>query len=519
MNTDTDALPKSTAPVEPNGGLDSFECSLKLAFEMHNAGRSEEAEALCRVLEQIRPRNSQLLFLLGMILHKTGQSEEATQWLALAAQYSPGSARIFNGLGCAYQGTGDHARAAAAFEKALELEPQSADVLYNLGKSCYRLEQVDRATELFRRAVEIAPQDANSWNNLGKCLKELNRLDESIAAYDRAVELMPDYALARYGRAISLMAAGQLAEGFREYEWRWHSMTPRKFPQPAWQGETALDKTLFIHAEQGSGDAIQMARFIAAARERVGQVILECRPELTTLFQYSKCADITIPYGAPIPPFDYFVPMMSLPRALGITMETIPAQASYLQAPVCEGLPAAQTGCLKVGLAWAGNPNHHQDAARTILLEMLAPVLQTPGVVFYSLQQTVPQRDRACLETMPQIHSNLVFKDFLDTASVISEMHLIISVDTAVAHLAGALGKPTWLLLQHSPDWRWFLDRAETPWYPAMQLFRQAERGHWESPIQRVADALRILAGSTEIPIDMLQGVQTTSPTHRLSAL
>jgi tetratricopeptide (TPR) repeat protein len=517
MNTDT--LQKSTPSAGPNGEPDSFEESLKLAFEMHNAGRCEEAEALCRVLEKIHPRNSQLLFLLGMVLHKTGQDEEAVQWLDRAAQHRPGSARIYNGLGCACQGVGDHARAAAAFEKALELQPESADVFYNLGKSCYRLDQVDRATELFRRAVKINPHDANSWNNLGKCLKELNRLDESIAAYNRAVEIMPDYALAHYGRAISLMAAGRLLEGFREYEWRWHSMTPRKFPQPAWQGENAPGKTLLVHAEQGFGDAIQMVRFISAARERMGRVILECRPELTTLFQYAKCADVIIPHGAAIPPFDYFVPLMSLPRALGVTLDTIPAPTPYLQAPAHEGLPAAPVGCLKVGLAWAGNPHHHQDAARSLPLEALAPVLQVPDVAFYSLQASVPKRDESCLRSLSHvIHSDLRFKDFLDTASVIAEMHLVITVDTAVAHLAGALAKPTWMLVQHSPDWRWFLDRADTPWYPTMQLFRQAKRGHWEMPIQRVVDALRRLAGSTEVPIDILHGLQTILPAHNLAA-
>lgn len=505
--------------MKQNGALDSFEQSLRLAFEMHNAGRTEEAEALCRVLEKTRPRDSQLLFLLGMVLHKTRRDEEAVRWLSLAAQSRPGSARILNGLGCAYQGLDGHARAAATFEKALELEPQSADVLYNLGKSCYRLGQVDRAREHFSRAVEIAPRDANSWNNLGKCLKELNRLDESIAAYDRAVEIIPDYALARYGRAISLMAAGRLLEGFREYEWRWHSMTPRKFPQPAWPGEVAPGKTLFVHAEQGFGDAIQMARFISLARERVGSVILECRPELKTLFEYSKCADIVIPHGASIPRFDYYIPMLSLPRALGITRKTIPRLTPYLRAPAYEGLPLTPGGCLKVGLAWAGNPNHHQDAARSISLEALSPILQAPGVAFYSLQQSAPARGQSCLKSMTPLIHWMPFKDFLDTASLIAELDLIIAVDTAVAHLAGALARPVWMLVQHSPDWRWFLDRADTPWYPTMQLFRQTERDRWEPPIQRVADALRRLAGPAEFPLEILRGLQPASPARRLAVV
>ncbi len=218
--------------------MDSFDRSLKLAFEMQNAGRGPEAESLCRVLMHLRPQDAQLLFLLGMVLHKHGRDEEAVKWLTLAAQYQPQSARIFSGLGCAYQKLEDHSRAAAAFEKARELEPQSAATDYNLGNTCYKLGQVGKAEALFRSAVEKDPRDSASWNNLGKCLKELNRLEESIAAYDRALEIAPDYALARYGRAVSLLTAGRLPEGFRDYEARWHLITPRQFPQPEWTGES-----------------------------------------------------------------------------------------------------------------------------------------------------------------------------------------------------------------------------------------------------------------------------------------
>ncbi|HEY1789814.1 MAG TPA: GNAT family N-acetyltransferase [Verrucomicrobiae bacterium] len=469
---------------------DSFDQSLKLAFELHNAGRDEEAEALCRVLKTIRPGDGQLLFLLGMILHGKKQGTEAVQYLSLAAQHRPDSARIFKGLGCALQGLKDHARAAGAFERAIELQPQSADSYYNLGKSCYRLEQIERAQALFQQAVEMNPRDYNSWNNLGKCFKELNRLDESIQAYTRAVEIAPDYALARHGRAISLLAAGRLTEGFQEYEWRWRCLTPRKLPQPAWQGENAPGKTLFIHAEQGFGDAIQMARFVGRARERVGRVILECRPELARLFQYSNCADVVVPYGSSKHSFDCFIPMLSLPRALGIAGDSIPGETPYLKAPACETMLPVSSGQLKVGIAWAGNPNHHQDAARSISLHALSPILQAPDIAFYSLQHTVPSSDRPLLRELSNI-VNFTFQDFLESASLIGELDLVITVDTASAHLAGALGKPVWMLLQHSPDWRWFLDRDDTPWYPGMRLFRQAERNDWTVPIARVAEALR----------------------------
>jgi Flp pilus assembly protein TadD len=521
MNPNADEAKNQTGPAARNAQLmESFDRSLKLAFEMQNAGRGAEAESLCRVLMNIRPQDAQLLFLLGMVLHKAGRNEEAVEWLSLAAQYQPQSARIFGGLGCAHQKLGDHPRAATAFERALKLEPQSAATEYNLGGTCYKLGQVGKAEALFRSAVEKNPLDSACWNNLGKCLKELNRLDESIAAYNRALEIAPDYALARYGRAVSLLTAGRYPEGFRDYEWRWHLVTPRQFPQPEWSGNPAPGRTLLLHAEQGFGDAMQMVRFVPAARERVGRVILECRPGLEKLFQYSKCADTVIPYGTEIPPFDFRLSLISLPRVLGVTLDTIPNRTPYLQAPSCEWLPPAQPDRLKVGLAWAGNPEHHQDAARSLRLEQLAPILRVPGVVFYNLQQPVPTDDEVCLRQFSAaVQSNLKLADFVDTASVIAGMDLVISVDTAVAHLAGALGKPVWILLQHSPDWRWLLNRPDSPrgvitsnpnaqpapllhgaspWYPAAQLFRQAERNKWETPILRIAEMLQTKSGKRQ---------------------
>ena len=479
--------------------MDSFDRSLKLAFEMCNAGRLQETEALCRVLLPIRPHDSQLLFLLGMVLHKGDRDEEAVEHLSLAAKYQPQSARIFSGLGCAYQGLKDPSRAAAAFGRARQLEPKSGAIDYNLGNTCYKLGQVEQAEALFRSAVEKDPRDSASWNNLGKCLKELNRLDESLAAYDRALEISPDHAMARYGRAMSLLTVGRLPEGFRDYEERWHLITPRHFSQPKWTGKLAPSQTLLLYAEQGFGDAIQMARFIPAVRERVGSVVLECRPELLTLFQHSKCADFVIPYGAEIPPFDCRLSLISLPHVLGIALDTIPNRTPYLHAQFCDCLSPAQPGRLKVGLAWAGNPDHLQDAARSIRLEQLTPILQVPNVTFYSLQQAVAAADQPFLQRLPaSVHSNLNFADFLDTASVIAEMDLVIAVDTAVAHLAGAMGKPVWILLQHSPDWRWLMGREDSPWYPTARLFRQEKRNEWGIPVLRVVDALQTALTDTQ---------------------
>jgi len=470
--------------------MDHQQQVLKKAFAAHNAGRHEEAEVFCRKLVQAGLEDAQLFFLLGMVLHKTGRGAEAVQWLERAAPLQPHDARIFSGLGCVWQKLGDPAKAAGQFARAAELEPQQANHFYSLGNVVYQIGELEQATAAFQRAVELNPRDAESWNNLGKCLKELNRVDESIAAYDRALALQPDYLLARQGRSISLLTAGRLAEGFRDYELRWLTPRPREFSVPRWAGQPVPGRTLFLHAEQGFGDGIQSARYARLARERCGCVILECRPELKTLFQHSGVADEVIAFGEAIPPCDFYTSVISLPGLLGITLENIPSHTPYLQAPPTRELPAG-SGNLRVGLAWAGSPTHNDDAARSLPLAMLAPVFAVAGVTFYNLQMPVPKRDEPEMKKIPNLVDPGGFKDYLATASAVAAMDLVISVDTSVAHLAGALGKPVWTLIQFAPDWRWFQQFGEqTPWYPTMRLFRQPRRGDWLSVIARVATEL-----------------------------
>jgi hypothetical protein len=453
-------------------------------------------------LMQINPRDGQLLFLLGMVLQKMGRSTEALKYLEQAAGFEPQSARIFNGLGFVHQSVKDYSRAVENYEKAIGLGQRSADIFYSLGNACYNLDEVERAAASFRTAVELNPRDVASWNNLAKCLNDLNELEESRQTYDRALAADPDYALARYGRATCLLTAGRLEEGFREYnQWRISRTPPRQFTQPVWNGEPIPGKTLFLCAEQGFGDAIQAVRFIGRARERAARVILECRPELKTLFTCSGCADEVIAYGEAIPPFDCFISLLSLPGLLGAGMETIPRETPYLKAAPAGHLPAAPAGHLRVGLAWAGNPSHYNDAARSIRLAELAPLFRTPATTFYSLQLPVPAPDEALFRSL----SNIVdaaggFKDFRDTAAIVAELDLVIAVDTAVAHLAGALARPVWTLLPFSPDWRWFLAREDSPWYPTMRLFRQAQRGRWQPVIIRVAEELARFVPTMTIP-------------------
>jgi Flp pilus assembly protein TadD len=471
--------------------MDHPEDILKRAFAVHNAGRHDESEKLCRTLVAAGVKDGQLFFLLGMVLHKTSRGLEADQWLKQAAQLQPKDARIWSGLGVVWQKLGDFKQAAGYFAEATELEPGQANHFYGLGNAAYQSDQLERAATAFQRAVELAPQDAESWNNLGKCLKELNRIDEALAAYDRAVQLDPGYLKALQGRAISLLTAGRLAEGYRDYESRWRTIARRHFAMPAWDGRTIAGKTLFLHAEQGYGDGIQSARYAKLARRRCGRVILECRPELKSLFLHSGVADQVIAFGEEIPSADFVTSVISLPGLLGFTLDSIPGEVPYLKAPPAMQPLTAPAGNLRVGLTWAGSPTHCDDANRSIPLALLAPVLAARGVAFYSLQMPVAKRDAAAMKTFPNLKDLGDFKDYLATASLVKEMDLVISVDTSVAHLAGALAKPVWTMVQFAPDWRWFAQfGGRTPWYPTMRLFRQPRRGDWRSVITQVAAEL-----------------------------
>jgi hypothetical protein len=304
--------------------------------------------------------------------------------------------------------------------------------------------------------------------------------------------------MAGYGRAVTLLAAGRLTDGFREYnQWRTHGIKTRVFPEPEWRGEPVPGGTLFLHAEQGFGDAIHYVRFVPQVRERAAKVILECRPELKTIFTRCAGADVVIAHGETIPPFDYYTSLASLPGLLGVTLATIPNQVPYLKIAADGQLPPAPAGQLKAGVVWAGDPLHHNNAARSLRLEQFAPILQVPGIAFYSLQVPVPAPDETLFRSMSNLRDlGGQFKSFLETAAAVAELDLIIAVDTSVAHLAGALAKPVWTLVPLAPDWRWLLDREDTPWYPTMRLFRQKQRGEWQPVIARVAEELGRVAES-----------------------
>ncbi len=384
--------------------------------------------------------------------------------------------------------------------RALAADPSHAEVLSNRGAALRMLDRYDEAIADYDRALARMPRHADAFNNRAVALAALNRHREAIADYDRALALQPAYARARFNRALSLLVTGDLAGGWRDYEARWEgseNAAPRRsFPQPVWDGLAPLaGRTLATYAEQGMGDAIQFARYVGLLRARGARVLMEVHAPLKPLLEPLAGAGNAFAFGEPLPAFDAHCALMSLPAAFGTTLRDVPAGVPYIEAPAAHverwRARIAATPRPRIGIAWSGSPTLRNDRHRSIPLAAWAP-LRGLGATLVSLQKDVRPHDRAALASDPRIlHFGDELADFRDTAALATLMDLVISVDTSAAHLAGALGRPVWVLLPFSPDWRWLLEREDSPWYPTARLFRQPRMGDWDGVMARVARELR----------------------------
>ncbi len=341
-------------------------------------------------------------------------------------------------------------------------------------------------------------------NNRSLALVDLGRYDELLAGFRRTIELAPGFAEARWNHALTLLLLGDLARGWAEYEWRWRwegfSEPVRPFRLPLWDGGNLAGKTILLHAEQGIGDTLQFIRYVPWVAECGGRVIVEVQPSVVRLARRIAGISEVIARGEPLPDFDAHLPIMSLPRVFGATMATIPNRVPYLSADATATeiwrARLAQDGVgLRIGLAWAGSASHTHDRWRSIPLSALARLGEAAGILLYSLQ-VGPAAEQANPRSTPMklIDHTAHLSDFSETAALIANLDLVISVDTAVAHLAGAMGKRTWILLPPTPDWRWLLDRADSPWYPTVRLFRRPRGQTWDTVIQEVVGELQIIA-------------------------
>jgi tetratricopeptide (TPR) repeat protein len=512
--------------------------ALASAVQHYRSGRLGEAEALCRQIIAVQPQHADALHLLGVIAHQTRHYDAAAKLIGRAIALNGDAAQYHNSYGNALRAlerfpeamqsyrraikcdptlaiahhrlgmleyaSNDFPGAAKSFHAAITYAPNLSQAHAHLANALFQMGRLEEAVDSYRRALALNPNDASAHSNLGLALQDLGFVDDAIEHCQRAVALQPDLPAAHNHLALALMLKGDFETGLPHHEWRWRvknlPMGGRRLDQPAWRGEPLNGARILLHAEQGAGDTVQFLRYAPLVAARGGRVLIEVPQELERLAMSVKGVEEVIRSGEALPAFDQHCPFMSLPLAFGTTVASIPSEVPYLAAP--EPLLAdwrarlAASASPRVGLIWAGRPEHRRDRERSIALAALAPLSAT-GATFYSLQKG-PAAEQAKTPPPGMVLHDLgeAFGDFADTAAAMSALDLVITVDTSPAHLAGAIGKPVWVLLTFAPDWRWLLDREDSPWYPTARLFRQTARGDWAPVIARVAAELqRYIAG------------------------
>ena len=464
-------------------------------------GKIDAAVAELETAVRVNPNHFASIYNLAHLQQTRGNVDAAIAAYQAAIRLQPDSFLCHLNLGHLYKLKDDLQRAGESFATAAQLKPDSADAVNNSAAIAHFTGRMDEALAGYRKAIELQPDFAAAYCNLGVALADVGRNEEAVAAYKRTLELNPDFASAHWNYGLVLLVMGDFEHGWPEYEWRSKVQELNlnfNVPRPLWDGDPLHGQRILLRGEQGFGDAIQFIRYAPLVAERGGYVIVACDPVLYPIFRSIPGIREFVEPEKPIPPFDVHCPFLTLPHAFKTTLETIPAAVPYiwpdadLAAKWKSRMPADR---LKVGIAWAGRRSHRLDRWRTMTLEQLAPIVQTPGVGFASLQtgeQSAQVRNLPAGVEIVDLSADLT--DFSQTAAVIANLDLVITVDTAAGHLAGAMGKPVWVLLQYAPDWRWMLDRADTPWYPTMRLFRQKEFADWSGPIREIAEALRKLA-------------------------
>ena len=503
------------------------------ALAAHRAGDLVAADRLYRASLRRDPGNSDLLHLAGSVNHELGRLVEALRFLAAAVRHNARSAAALSDLGLVQHRLERYADALASYDAALAIEPDNGDVINRRAVALLRLDRADEALAELERLLAVAPGHTEALGNRGNVLVRLNRPVEAIASYDaarrvvgetaqlltnrahalrrldrveeavadlqQAIARRPDFAEAHFELGMARLTLGDFARGWDEYEWRWKTAAfaanRRAFASPLWTGAQDLaGKTILLLAEHGLGDTIQLVRDVPLVARRGARVILEVQPELVALLAGVAGAAAVIARGRKLPRFDLHCPLMSLPGAFRTTAETTPAAVPYLEVSAARTQAWAQRlpaqGPL-VGIAWAGRRAHHNDHNRSLPLARLAPLLRRPGVRFVSLQRELRDGDDAILRQSPNVLDlGGVPEDFADTAALLARLDAVVSVDTAVAHLAGAMGKRLLLLLPFAADFRWLRRREDSAWYPAAQLVRQPAFGDWDSVVARASALL-----------------------------
>ena len=506
-------------------------------------GAPDEAREICVAVLGRSPDEPRALSLMANIAADLRQVEEGLRWARLATAADPGAAAPHYSSGRLWELAGRPERAEASYRQVIRLDPNHAKAHNNLGCVLSLQGRLAEALDCYRRALQLDPEqpeanqnyaamtsdagaleaaiqgylhqtqkdstDARAFNNLGNIYVGMGRNAEAMANLERAIALDPNRAEAHYSRSVLLLSEGDYAAGWKEYEWRWRLDSPlsapaRRFPQPMWDGRELGGGALLMHGELALGESVQFVRYARLAAARCGSVIFECAPRLRSLLQgVEGVGQITTP-GEVLPPFAAHIPLFGLPGVFGTTLENIPWNGPYIRADpgrVAEWRPLIEStgkARFKVGLVWSGNPDLIYNRDRSIAPEALAPLQKVPGVALYSLQKGAAGANAGpqAAPTMSLIDLTAHERDFMDTVAFISHLDLVITVDTMISALAGAMGAQVWVLLSRIPDWRHHLERSDNPWYPTMRLYRQTRDGEWAQVVEQLAKDLRGMASA-----------------------
>lgn len=507
--------------------------AMALASGHLQAGRLDQAEEILRAILAKQTENAYALNYLGVILAQRGQESEAASLMRRSVAGNPPVAHLYTNLAGVLLSIRDMAGAETAARAGLALEPNMAQGRLDLGNALWAQGKLEEAVSEFRKGVESDPRRWDIYGALGLCLAELGRADESLDALQKvveleprratnlatlgnaqlsagrveqaiencrkAVELVPNEPGAHYNLAIALLTAGDWTAGWDEYEWRLQDLRltpePRVYMQPAWDGSSPQGKTLLLYTEESPADAIMFARYIPSLAEQGAKIILECQPELMELLRSVPGVDQVFARGEMLPEFDFHLPLGSLPKIFGTTPQNVTAPGAYLHPPVDRIEAAGQLivqqagdAKLKVGLSWVAS-RRPTEQWRNLGIQSLTALGEVAGVRWYNLGPvSVAKHTLGGAQIVDLFRS---FRDFADVAAAVANLDLVITADTMVPHIAGAMGKEVWLLLPFASDWRWLRDRDDTPWYPTMRLFRQPTPGDWGTPISRVIESLK----------------------------
>ncbi|HEY8750874.1 MAG TPA: tetratricopeptide repeat-containing glycosyltransferase family protein [Tepidisphaeraceae bacterium] len=473
-----------------------------LGVMLANLPETEGALAAFRKAIELDPALADAHNNIGNLLKMTDRRDESIEAYRKALALRPDYPEAHNNLGAALEEKGELDEALVELHQAIKLVPTYPEALNNLGNVYQDMGRLDEAFDAYNRSLAARPANPDARTNRGNAFRAIQKLDEALVDYRAALELRPQYPEALWGVAFARLIQGNFEEGWRTLESRW-SLKDRPlfwhFTEPMWDGTDPTGKIIALFSEQGLGDTIQFIRYASMVAARGAQVMLLCQPELKRLLTGQLGIQYVTSDGQNRPLAAAQCPLMSLPRIFGTTLSNVPAPVPYLNpdpklASNWRQRMLGTPGGLKVGLAWAGSPAHRNDRNRSIPLAMLTGLAQIPNVTLFSLQKNRPARDAGTsIEKM--IDWTDEFTDMADTAALVSNLDLVVSVDSAVAHLAGALGKRTCTLLPHAPDWRWLLNRTDSPWYPTMRLVRQPAANDWQTPIRQLTEQITHLAG------------------------